>query len=348
MRFVKLNELKPGMLSAKNIYNENGVCLLSVNKPITVFIIKQIRNMGYNGLYIHDENSAFEEFDEIISEQDRQELVKNLDSLNVDKILELTNKLVDAMLESSSFCLEFNDLRSYHNQTYQHSINVAAYSIACAISMGYNIAEIRNVGAAAMLHDIGKRGISLDILDKPAKLTPEERAIIEKHPKIGYEMLKDNELIPAVVRVSILHHHENEDGSGYPGHYKGDKIFKFAKIIHVADVYDALVSKRAYKDDYDPAEAIEYLMGNCGNMFDLDVVNVFLKNVVVYPVGTEVILSNGQEARVVKNRSLNALRPVLLGSDGNTIDLGNDPNYLSVTIIGTKNDYKVEKRYKEV
>ncbi len=104
-------------------------------------------------------------------------------------------------------------------------------------------------------------------------------------------------------------------------------------IIHVADVYDALIRKRTYKDRFLQKEAVEYLMANCGTMFDLDIVNTFLNYLVVYPVGSTVTLSTGQTARVVQNRRKAIMRPVVVTEDDKeVIDLANDRKYLNVVI----------------
>lgn len=333
MKYIITEELKPDMVTVKNIYNNNGVCLLSNNKKLTPSIIKQIKKMGYNGLYIYDEYSDYEKLEEIISDEERIQAVKELKSLNIDSVLFLTNKIVDSLLNSNDICLDANDLRFYHNYTYEHSINVTMLATACGIGMGLNTYQLNNLAAAAILHDIGKRAISKKILDKPGKLTDEERKTINTHSKIGYNMLKDNDNIKSTTRIAVLSHHENEDGTGYPRGLKGNKIHLFAKIIHVADVYDALCSKRSYKEDYKPSEAIEYLMGNCGTMFDQTVVETFLKYIVVYPVGTDVLLSNGKTAHVIKNRNKFILRPVVILEDKTIIDLAYDEKYFSLTIV---------------
>lgn len=333
MKYIEINDLKPGMITMKSIYNDRGICLLARNKILTNPIINQIKKMGYDGLYIYDEYSNYEELEEIVSEQVRLKIIKEMKSLNIDKVLFLTNEIVDSILNADDLCLDFTDLRSYHNYTYYHSINVTMLAVACGIGMGLNNEKLTELASAAMLHDIGKSGIGIEILDKPGKLTDEERQIINMHPKIGYNLLKDNDNIKSIVRVSVLSHHENEDGTGYPRNLTSNKIPLYAKIIHVADVYDALCSKRSYKEDYSPSESIEYLMGNCGRMFDINVVQNFIKYVVIYPVGTDVLLSNGEIAHVIKNRSNSILRPVVMLKNKKILDLAMDPEYRTITVV---------------
>ena len=142
-------------------------------------------------------------------------------------------------------------------------------------------------------------------------------------------MLYGNPGISAATRAGVLLHHENEDGSGYPKGLSGNEIPLIAKIIHVADVYDALCSKRAYKDDYQASESIEFLMSHCCTMFDLHVVETFLKYLVLYPVGCDVELSDGRIARVIKNRAESVQRPIVM-TKHETIDM---LKVLNITII---------------
>lgn len=340
MKFTQVDKLEPGMMLVKPIYDERGVCLVAANKVLTTPLIRQIDKLGYPGAYVFDKYTEFEEYNQIISEDDRNKLAKSLERLNIDQVLYMTNNLVNSMLEKDDLLLDLTELRNHHNYTYQHSINVSMLSTACGIGLGLTVEQLNDLALAAMLHDIGKSAIDKEILDKPGALTPEERKIIEQHPRFGYNMIYSHIDIDSYVRTGILYHHENWDGSGYPNQLRGDDIPLFARIIHVADVYDALCAKRAYKEEYNPAEALEYLMGNCGIMFDYDIVKTFIRYVVVYPVGIDVDLSTGQVARVIKNRAESVLRPIVMLEDGTTLDLARDRNCVNITILSNDSEYK--------
>ena len=329
MKFVRTKNIIPGMVTARSICNESGNLLLAANHTITNTNIRQIRALEYAGIYIYDKYSDYESFDEIITQQERIQAVTALKSIDIDKVIYCTNKVVNEMLERDELLLDLQDMRSHHDATYNHCINVSLYATACGIGLGMQQKELQDLATAAMLHDIGKTMIDTSILDKPGKLTDEERAIINKHPQIGYDMLYGNPGISAATRAGVLLHHENEDGSGYPKGLSGNEIPLIAKIIHVADVYDALCSKRAYKDDYQASESIEFLMSHCGTMFDLHVVETFLKYLVLYPVGCDVELSDGRIARVIKNRAESVQRPIVM-TNHETIDM---LKVLNITII---------------
>ena len=334
MRFIPVNKIQPGMIIVKNIHHEDGRKLLGRNKKMTAPLIDKIRHLGYPGVYIYDRFSEHEELSELIDEEERIKMLRTLQGKNLDQIFFLSNKIVDDLLDQEEIHLDFNTLRHYHHSTYEHSLNVAIAAVTCGIGMGLNNRQLRELALSAMFHDIGKECIPLEILDKPGPLTPDERAIINCHPVFGYEMLKQRSEFPSTVRVAILQHHENDDGTGYPGGLSHEDIYIYARIIHVADVFDALLSKRAYKDEYSALETIEYLMANCDRMFNYKVVTTFLNYVTVYPVGVTVTLSTGEKAHVIRNRNEFPLRPVVMTEDGTTMDLALDRNYLNVTIVG--------------
>ena len=199
--------------------------------------------------------------------------------------------------------------------------------------MGLSNERLERLAAGALLHDCGKMAIDPAIINKPGKLTPEERAKIERHPQYGYDMLYNRAEVHPEARACVLCHHENQDGSGYPKGLAGKDIPELARIVHVADVYDALVKKRSYKPGFSQSEAVEYLMGGCGTLFDLDVVASFLKYIAVYPAGCDVRLSDGRVGRVVENHAGFVDRPtVACGKE--ELDLAHDRNLLSVTVVG--------------
>jgi putative nucleotidyltransferase with HDIG domain len=148
-----------------------------------------------------------------------------------------------------------------------HSSRVAQYSKQIASHMGFNEEELDNIYYIALLHDVGKMSIPDNILNKPAKLLPEERKVIETHTTNGAEMLKDFSAIPDII-AGALYHHERYDGNGYPQQLKGDNIPLIARIICVADSYDAMSSFRCYRDALSKEEILTELDACAGKQFD--------------------------------------------------------------------------------
>jgi len=161
--------------------------------------------------------------------------------------------------------------------TKDHSKRVAEMSKNIASWMKLSRQEIEDVHFAAQIHDIGKLGIADSILKKQGVLTDEELSEMKQHPLIGHNIMRPVRLPPHIIK-GITEHHENIDGKGYPNHLKGVHLSTVSKIIKVADVYDALSSRRPYKEPWSPEQVRAFLKERSGVEFDEQVVNVFLKH----------------------------------------------------------------------
>ncbi|UCF87256.1 MAG: HD-GYP domain-containing protein, partial [Nitrospiraceae bacterium] len=156
-----------------------------------------------------------------------------------------------------------------------HSVNVTTYAVAIAESMGLSEEDIFILRTAALLHDIGKIGTYDKILDKEGKLTDEEFALIRQHPKQGVKILEPIKGMESVLPV-IRNHHERLDGRGYPDGLKGEEISLLARILCVADSYDAMLTSRPYRNSTGKDYAMDELKRCAGSQFDPQVVDVFL------------------------------------------------------------------------
>ncbi len=333
MHFVASNKLEPGMMTTRSIFGENGTLILASNHVLTVDTIRAIRRTEMPGLFIYDEYSDHEELIRIVDDDLRRKAINSLRTFNIDQVIYLTNQIVDSIMSQSDLLIDLGALDVFDHDTFSHSMDVCMLAITCGIGLGLSNKLLSDLAIAGALHDIGKQGISIEILNKVGELTSEEKTIIESHPQIGYDMLYNRADISSFVRSGILSHHENWDGSGYPFKLLADEIPLFGRILHVVDVYDALIKKRVYKAGFKHTEAIEFIMGNCDRMFDITIVETFLKYIVVYPVGTDVLLSNGQRAHVIKNRSSSVLRPVVMTPDKKILDLAKDPKCFNIVIL---------------
>lgn len=156
-----------------------------------------------------------------------------------------------------------------------HSMRVAKYAREIALEMGLEADEVEDIHLAGMLHDIGKVGTYDYLLDKPSGLTDEEYEIVKQHPGKGVEILRDIKQLREVLPY-IRHHHERIDGRGYPDGLKGDEIPFGARILHVADSFDAIMADRPYR----PSPGLEYAVSELrrckGSQFDPEVTEVFL------------------------------------------------------------------------
>jgi len=329
MRYVKAEHLEKGMVLVYTLYDNNEKILLKANRKLTQNYINRIQQLDIMGLYVFEDDEICEHTP-TVSEQTRLKAIKSLKRLNIDDCIYIANNIVEEIRESESMIVETINLSSYDNYTYTHSVNVDILSVILGVACGLRDDELRRLSQAALLHDIGKTCVPIEILNKPGILTEEEFAEVKKHPQYGYNMLKDNYDVSSVTRNAILSHHENEDGSGYPRNLTSEHIHLFAKIIHIADVYDALTTKRVYKDAMNPADALEYLMGNAERMFDKELVTIFMDYIAPYPLGVQVEMSTGQKGLVVKNNRKMLSRPIVRLEGGALVDL---MEHLDITIV---------------
>ncbi len=165
---------------------------------------------------------------------------------------------------------------SHDEYTAGHNQRVAMYAVQLGEKMNLVPQQLRVLAQAGAVHDLGKIHISTDILNKPDKLTPEERLIIEEHPAKGWQLAKHLGFMPAELAI-IRHHHERFDGTGYPDKLSGEAIPLLARITAVADVYDALTSERAYRKPWSKERANSFLLENSGTQFDPQCVTAWLE-----------------------------------------------------------------------
>lgn len=169
-----------------------------------------------------------------------------------------------------------NALDARDMPTGRHSSRMAEYSEAIAVEMGLGDAAISEVQVAALLHDVGKIGIRDELLRKNGSLTPEEWEVMRRHPVLGYEILAPVP-IPEGIKLAVRHSHEKWDGTGYPDGLVGEEIPVAARVIAVADAYEALISDRVYRRALGPLRALQVIRKEAGNAFDPAVVEAFLR-----------------------------------------------------------------------
>ena len=213
------------------------------------------------------------------------------------------------------------DLRVYDEYTYAHSANVMSLALLMGVTLGFNYEKLRVLGVGAMLHDIGKTMIPDFILNKPGRLTPAEFDVIKTHPERGLKMIAHHRWASPDIQAVILHHHERWDGRGYPHGLKGKDIPEMARIVSVVDVYDALVSRRVYKEPMPPDQAYQLILSGMNSQFEARMVWAFQNLIVPYPCNAVVVLSNGDVAKVRRVNKNDPLRPVVDIEDGTQVDL---------------------------
>lgn len=321
MRFIGLSDIKPGMVVATALKDNFGRVLVAPRASVTPQLIPRLKKLNISGLFIEDEWSADIFIDQVVDDKTVNRTIKALSSLNIDKINECASTIVNKLLGAENYSHDMENIREYDDTTYLHCVNVSIHAVTFGIGLGYSFTRLKNLAVGSMLHDVGKQQIPIDIINKKGKLTDLEMSIVRQHPQFGYEILKNNFEMTSSSREIVHQHHENWDGSGYPRGLKGKEIYELASVVHICDVYDALISKRSYKDSFPIQKVITILKDGNNKMFNNELFLKFFKYVPLYHKGTTIKLSNNEEALVIENNRGNMLRPKVMLKDNTVIDL---------------------------
>ncbi len=351
--YIPISRARPGMILAESISAPSGLfALLQAGEKLSHYYIHRLASCDVDGVYIEMPGTEGIEPKSIISPKVKQEITNEFRSLYnsyfnrpsisssaVNSTRKLAGKIVDNILGCDEHLLDMMEIKSYDNYTYSHSLNVGMLSAMLASEIGIPRSRLEDLTLCALMHDIGKLDIPIEIINKPGAITPLEFDVIKTHPSKGVERMNKCKNLSLEVLQGIQSHHEKIDGSGYPFGYEGDTIPLFGRILAVADVYDALTSQRSYRKAWQPKEAMEYIISASSSQFDSELVKKFSHLISVYPTGSLAKLSDGSIAVVVKNHTEDIFRPCVrlleesaLGEKGYEIDLLEDIRYQYLTI----------------
>ncbi len=201
-------------------------------------------------------------------------------------------------------------VKQYENYTYCHSVNVASLSVLLGRRVGLDDATIEMLAEGALLHDVGKRGVPVEILNKAGPLDQREWRVIKRHPVLGAEILAAAGGFSPVTPTIALEHHREFGGGGYPdlGELSPHPI---SQIVAVADTYEALTGARSYRDPLCPDEACLILARMAGRKLNPALVRAFVSMITFFPVGCVVRLSTGEVGVVVETRESEPLHPII-------------------------------------
>lgn len=223
----------------------------------------------------------------------------------------LVDAISGSVMRNPGALISLARLKNQDDYTYMHSVAVCGLMVALARQLGLDEPTTREAGLAGLLHDVGKAMVSLEVLNKPGKLTDEEFLHIKSHPLRGHELLLAGGTVGDIPLDVCRHHHEKVDGSGYPDKLDAAGLSVFARMGAVCDVYDAITSDRPYKSGWDPATAVRKMYEWSAGHFDQRVLQAFVKTVGIYPVGSLVRLESGLLAVVTEVDTAALLTPVV-------------------------------------
>lgn len=320
MRRVSLEQIRDDYILARPIYDIEGRMLLNAGARLTPSILQKLSEKGVTSVYIHDELSEDVEIHGVLTDETRNQAKLTIRNemnrlaakgeIDYGAISSAVDRIMDEMLSTRLDVLNANDIRTQDEQIYAHSINVCVMAIALASKLSLPPSKIKSIAMGAILHDIGKALLPKELISR-RDLTPAEENELKKHPVLGYQVIKDIREASATSKITVLMHHEQVNGGGYPMGLNGDYIHYSARIVSICDAYDQAINDDRYKNVYQTTDAVEYLVGASGHIFDKSLVDMFIKIVPIYSEGTIVLLSNGMFAIVVKNNPVYMTRPVV-------------------------------------
>lgn len=219
-------------------------------------------------------------------------------AVEISEVAPLVDEIAASMMRDRSAMLSVTRLKTKDEYTYMHSVAVCALMINLGRQLGLNEAEVRKIGQAGLLHDIGKMGVPEEVLGKPGKLDDAEFAVIRGHPQKGHALLKGSAEISDIALDVCLHHHEKVDGTGYPFGLDADQLSLHARMGAICDVYDAVTSERPYKKPWNGNEALARMLEWEGH-FDAEVLQAFIRSIGIHPRDALVRLHSNRLAVVL-------------------------------------------------
>lgn len=312
----------------RTIYDEVGRPMVMKGTRLTEGLIQSMLNHRIELLYVEDDRLRDMDIVDSIPVEMRVDstvkIKKAFESIakdpgKIDKVIsdsvpefkQIVSGLFDQLSSDDRALNLLSSVKSFDDHVYTHSFNVMVYSVMMAMNLGYTKKEIDEIGLGALLHDVGKILIPTDILHKKGRLTDDEFGIVKDHAEIGFNLLRKQYDVPLLSAHCAFQHHERMDGTGYPRRLFGDKIHKYARVMGVADVFDAVTSDRVYRKAMMPHEGLELIYAGYGTQFDKDIVDVFRKSIVIYPEGMSVKLTDGRSGVVFRYNKDVPAKPIV-------------------------------------
>jgi len=342
-RQVDVRHLVDDMVLAETIYDVDGKILFNQGLKLNQKRIERIKLLDINIVLIDERieelpvktevKESVGLFEEkaalrkaVILNETRQEastIVKEMldavldgNSLKADKIKKIVERIIDVVLIDDRVVLNLSNLSAIDDYLLSHSVNVCVLSLVTGVYLGLNQSKLMQLGTGALIHDIGKMLIPSDIYNKPGKLTDEEFREIQNHTLYGHKILKETLKFEAETANIALSHHERIDGKGYPRQLTKNDIPIFAKIVAIADVFDAITSDRIYCDRIDYYKGVEYVIEQADSQFDGEIVKKFITMIGYYPIGLFVKLNTGDIGQIMTKNKLCPIVRVTISSNG--------------------------------
>ena len=357
---ISTQQVKQGMITADDVLSPSGHLIIPKNTTLNNRLISRLKLYNVKSVCViitnevaQDLNTAAEK-DKPVNPMKTTTEFKNFNRTYQDvaydlekAFLQVINKpdmvfdeasVTDPVLALASTVTNTQHLmntlqllREYDDTVYIHSLSVAliAHTIACQQNMTET--QIRNLMLASVFHDIGKLQIPTEIMTKPDRLTEEEYAIVKTHPRKSYDILNRAHFQPDICAAALLHH-ERCDGSGYPSGFKGERLPLFAKIIAIADVYDAMTARRSYRKEICSFDVIADFEDGGYQKYETTLLLPFLTSIAQSHINSQVRFSNSLIGTIVMLNQHKLSKP-MVNVDGNFLDLSKEKNIRIIEVL---------------
>lgn len=355
---VTLDEIKEGMVLGDDVFDKTGRLLVSKDTVVSILIRDKLKKFsGTREVYVKVERNKLDiktvvelesgETLEVTScdlslehsnerylvrekfEEMHDSIKKSFDELSRNNTGEEIKKELERTVEEIKTNLSVNvellneilDVKEVDEYLYNHSLNVAVISNLIGKWLNLPQEDLDTLVLAGLVHDIGKLKVNPQVLNKPGKLTDEEFMEMKKHPAYSHKMLCEMGYTDQKMLKAVTLHHEKIDGTGYPLGITGDKLPIHAKVLAIADIFDAMTSNRVYKERVSPFKVLEMFQNQTFGKLDYSIIMTFIKKFTEYYVGSEVQLSNGEKAKIVSLNTYELTKPLLVTDAGKFIDI---------------------------
>lgn len=339
-----------GQILADDVLTNGGVILVGKGTRITHEHLERFQKFGISLQDLRVECNTFEEYetekmrlsvDQLRSLEtakahieDFVEFVRNREEIPVDMLERQIVPQIHELSDDTNFYTLLSTLKHQGYYIYKHCLGVSILARHMSSWLNMNEKDSDLLVASALLYDIGMVMLPKELIEKPALYTHEEMKIIQKHPLIGYDLLRKSPKIDPRVAKVALQHHERMDGSGYPNNLRKDEISIESRIIGMLDVYLAMTSRRSYRSAHPINIVLQMMQLEIAELFDSTYSVPFLHNMMKSQIGKEVVLSNGQKGKIVFVPQTQPMKPLVHTESGDMIDLQTQMDINIQAIIG--------------
>lgn len=349
--------VQPGMVTAEEVWQKNQL-ILQENTVLTANVIHRLVMWGIQTIQVKDiakdstdgehnrlavVKTAMDE-DDFVFLQQYTKAVKLTDKLFVhmrtnetlpyEAFRELAMLSLNQLSQRRTVLANLYKAKPFIDYTSRHAVDTGIIAGALGSWLGLPVDQVKMLILSGLLHDIGKTRIPRSILEKPGRLTPTELENMKLHTVYGYYLASKAPAVPTAVQYAILQHHERENGEGYPQKLLSHSIHTYAKIVAVADVYNAMTTERVFQKSVTPFTALETLFNDMYVRLDKKCCMLLIRNICHALLGATVLLSDGSQAEIVHFPHFMSAKPTVIRKNGQVIDLHFN-NRLSVVEVLT-------------